>query len=113
MKKTPSKVAKKNSNFFPLIMLLTAQMTPKMWLIDQLFIYSEKATKFCKISTVDFTNTTQDRSTVEISQNFYGLLRIYELHIKLGSHRFRELSLMTSHIRVGRGVQDSPQKGTL
>ena len=25
----------------------------------------------------------------------------------------RERSLMTSHIRVGRGVQDSPQKGTL
>ena len=25
----------------------------------------------------------------------------------------RERSLMTSHIRVGRGVQDSPKKGTL
>jgi hypothetical protein len=25
----------------------------------------------------------------------------------------RERPLMTSHIRVGRGVQDSPQKGTL
>ena len=34
------------------------------------FIYSEKARKFCKISTVDLTGTTQDQSTVEISQNF-------------------------------------------
>jgi hypothetical protein len=34
------------------------------------FIYSEKATKLCKISTVDLTVTTQDKSTVEISQKF-------------------------------------------
>ena len=31
------------------------------------FIYSEKATNFCKISTVDLTYV---KSTVEISQNF-------------------------------------------
>ena len=34
------------------------------------FIYSEKATIFCKISTVHLTVTTQDKSKVEISQNF-------------------------------------------
>ena len=34
------------------------------------FIYSEKATKFCEISTVDLTITTYDKSTVEISQKF-------------------------------------------
>ena len=34
------------------------------------FIYSEMATKFCEISTVDLTGTTQGKSTVEISQNF-------------------------------------------
>ena len=34
------------------------------------FIYSEKATKFCEISTVDLTITTLDKSTVDISQNF-------------------------------------------
>ena len=34
------------------------------------FIYSEKATKFCEISTVDLTVTTQDKSTVEIWQKF-------------------------------------------
>ena len=34
------------------------------------FIYFEKATKFCEISTVDLTITTQDKSKLEISQNF-------------------------------------------
>ena len=34
------------------------------------FIYSEKATKFYKISTVDLTVTTWDKSTVEILQKF-------------------------------------------
>ena len=34
------------------------------------FIYSEKATKFCEISTVDLTVTTQDKSTVVISRKF-------------------------------------------
>ena len=34
------------------------------------FIYSEKETKFCEISTVDLTITTYDKSTMEISQNF-------------------------------------------
>ena len=34
------------------------------------FIYSEKTTKFCKISTVDLTVTTQDKSKAKISQNF-------------------------------------------
>ena len=33
------------------------------------FIYSEKATRFCEISTVDLTGTTKDKSTVEILQN--------------------------------------------
>ena len=33
-------------------------------------IYSEKATKFCKISTVDLSYVVPVKSTVEISQNF-------------------------------------------
>ena len=33
------------------------------------FIYSAKATKFCKISTVDLSYVVQVKSTVEISQN--------------------------------------------
>ena len=33
------------------------------------FIYSEKATKFCKISTLHLSVCTLDKSKVEISQN--------------------------------------------
>ena len=34
------------------------------------FIYFEKATKFCEISTLLLTGTTLDKSKVDISQNF-------------------------------------------
>ena len=34
------------------------------------FIYSEKATKFCEISTVDLSYVVPVKFTVEISQNF-------------------------------------------
>ena len=34
------------------------------------FIYSEKASKFCEISTVDLSYVVPVKSTVEISQNF-------------------------------------------
>ena len=34
------------------------------------FVYSKKATKFCEISNVNLTVTTQDKSSVEISQKF-------------------------------------------
>ena len=34
------------------------------------FIYSEKATKFCEISTVDLSYVVTVKSTVEISQKF-------------------------------------------
>ena len=33
-------------------------------------MYSEKATKFCKIFTLLLTGTTEDKSKVKISQNF-------------------------------------------
>ena len=38
--------------------------------MDLKFIYSEKATKICKISTVDLSYVVPVKSTVEISQNF-------------------------------------------
>ena len=34
------------------------------------FIFSEKATNFCEISTVDLSYVVTVKSTVEISQNF-------------------------------------------
>ena len=36
------------------------------------FIYSEKATKFCEIFTVDLSYVVPVKSTVEISKNFVG-----------------------------------------
>ena len=36
------------------------------------FMYSEKATKFCEISTLILTDTTWDKSKVEVLQNFVG-----------------------------------------
>ena len=33
-------------------------------------MYSEKATKFCEIFTLHLTGTTEDKSKVEVSQNF-------------------------------------------
>ena len=38
------------------------------------FIYSEKATKLCQIINIDLSITTQDKSTVGISQNFVAFL---------------------------------------
>ena len=41
---------------------------------------SQKVTQFCEISTVDLTCITFDKSMVETSQNFGGLLKTYELY---------------------------------
>ena len=41
------------------------------------FIYFEKASKICEISTLDLFGVVTVKSTVEISQNFVAL--IYEL----------------------------------
>ena len=50
------------------------------------FIYFEKAIKFCEISTVDLTVTTQDKPTVEISQNFVAFSKYmnFIIHIFVG-----------------------------
>ena len=40
------------------------------WVFQLKFIYYEKATKFCKISTLLLSVCTIDKSKVEISQNF-------------------------------------------
>ena len=48
-----------------------------------MFIYSENATKFCEISTLLLTGTTQDKSKMEISQNFV-VFSEYMNFIKIG-----------------------------
>jgi hypothetical protein len=54
------------------------------------FIYSEKAIHFCKISTVDLTGTTWDKSTVEISQNFVAFSEYmnFILLLQISNHDF-------------------------
>ena len=41
-----------------------------LWMLYLKFIYSEKATKFCKMSIVDLSYVVSVKSAVEISQNF-------------------------------------------
>ena len=55
---------------------------PKNLRILLKFIYSEKVTKFCEISTVDLTGTTYIGGQIYGGDfaNFCGLLRIYELY---------------------------------
>ena len=50
------------------------------------FIYSEKATKFCEISTVDLTVTTWDKSTVEISHK----LMAFSEYMSFKKEKFKE-----------------------
>ena len=52
------------------------------------FIYSEKATKFWEISTVNLTVTTKDKSKVDISQKFLALSE-YTNFIGRGSSRVK------------------------
>jgi hypothetical protein len=50
---------------------------------DQLkFMYPEKAIKFCKISAIDLTGTTKDKSTLEILQNFGAFSEYMNFNIK-------------------------------
>ena len=52
------------------------------------FIYSEKATKILRNLHLFLTGTTTSQKKVEISQDFCGLLRIYELYLKQGYINF-------------------------
>ena len=51
------------------------------------FMYSEKATKFCEISTVDLSYVVTVKSTVEITQTFvasseYMNFNLYHFNLK-------------------------------
>ena len=47
------------------------------------FIYSEKATKFCEISTLDLPYVVPVKSTLEISQNFVAFLEYMKFTMKM------------------------------
>ena len=57
------------------------------------FIYSEKATNFCEISTVDLSYVVTVKSTVEISQNFVAFSEYMNFNVLL-DHRQILLSLI-------------------
>ena len=67
-------------------------MRPKfqinIWDVDVKFIYSEKATKFCKISTLLLTVCTVVKSKVEISQNFMAFSEYTNFNFQNGSLKF-------------------------
>ena len=46
------------------------------------FVYSEKATNFCEISTVDLSYVVTVKSTMEISQNFVAFSEYMNFNIK-------------------------------
>ena len=50
--------------------LWSVDTTRRLLFMDKKFVYSEKATKFCEISTVDLSYAVTDKYTVEILQNF-------------------------------------------
>ena len=74
---------------------------PKNLLVK--FIYSEKATKFCEISTVDLTVTTWDKSTVEILQNFVAFSEC------MNFNREGEIKILSKMVRMGLKI--FPQRG--
>ena len=51
----------------------------------------------------------------QLQDSFFKSLksRLNRIDISVKYSMISERALMTSHIRVGRGVHDSPQKGTL
>ena len=52
------------------------------------FIYSDKATKFCEISTVDLSYVVPVKSMVEISQNFVAFSELYSSFFYLDVYFF-------------------------
>ena len=65
------------------------------------FIYSEKAKKFCKISTLLLTGTTEDKSKMEISQNFVAFSEYMN---------FKNLVKLIGVVPDERGPDDNYQK---
>ena len=56
------------------------QSQPKLYEVK--FIYSEKATNFCEISTVDLSYVVTVKSTVEISKNFVAFSEYMNFNVK-------------------------------
>merc|ERR1712051_1139481 len=59
----------------------------RVWKVQ--FVYSEKATKFCKISTLLLSYVVQVKSKVETSQNFVAFLEYMNFRIRLKTQNVR------------------------
>ena len=75
------------ANFPPEFTDEPVQLTPDdqygfLFLFFIKFIYSEKATNFCEISTVDLSYVVTVKSTVEISQNFVAFSEYMNFNVK-------------------------------
>ena len=62
------------------------------------FIYSKKATKFCKISTLDLSYVVTVKSTVEISQNFVAFSEY--MNFKIGCCWMKEEDIPRLHLHI-------------
>ena len=67
--KSTEEISKHFVAFFE-YMTFSSKTDAGFWYLQLKFIYSEKTTKFCKISNVDLSSVVPVKSTVEISQNF-------------------------------------------
>ena len=56
-----------------------------IWFFIVKFVYSEKATKFCEISTLLLSTVHTDKSKVEISQNFVAFSEYMNFIITYGT----------------------------
>ena len=72
-----------------------------LWRLYEKFIYSEKATKFCQISTIDLSYVVTVKSTVKIWQNFVAFLewiRYYSTRLNTQMHWYKKNSQLVFRI---------------
>ena len=73
----------------------------KKYILSLKFIYSEKATKFCEISTVDMSYAVTVKSKVEISQNLVAFSEYMNFKDNSWSH-VRAIQILILCIRILR-----------
>ena len=70
----------------------------------------EKATKFCEISTVDLTGTTQDKSKVVILQKFCGILTKPQLYLVFTPNFKAMIQYFSKNIHVHTATVHMPDQ---
>ena len=80
------RIVKSNSNAFPRLVSTFWKYNVQLYIK---FIYSEKATKFCEISTILLSYAVPVKSQVDISQNFVAFLEYMNFTYKNARHIHR------------------------